>query len=144
MRVLPDTLLPHVHYCTEVVENVVDGICDSESEQTFDYPVEKTMDRWKNWMDGNKNHVDGAMKSIGSRLPEFGEELLNSEDSLMDKLREEGAGWLSIISRFMWNFGTPLLNPRKLAEVSTDLRGDPEHSDLTCPQEEDNSYGTFG
>ncbi|MDO4415418.1 MAG: hypothetical protein Q4C20_10075 [Erysipelotrichaceae bacterium] len=65
------------------------------------------MERWKDWIAGNVNHVNGVLKSIGSGLSEFGMELLNSEVSLMDKLREDGEEWLSILNRITWNFGMP-------------------------------------
>lgn len=120
-RVLPDIMTPHKHYSTEVIENVVDEVCTPETIQTEDYPCELTMQRWKDWIAGNRNHADGVLRSIGSRLLEFGEELLNSKTSLMDQLRKDGEGWLGILNRISWNFGMPFHNARQLCELSTAL-----------------------
>lgn len=121
VRILPDIMTPHKHYSTEVIENVVDDICTPETPQTEDYPCELTMTRWKAWIAGNHNHVDGVLKSVGSRLFEFGEELLNSNVSLMDQLRKDGEGWLTVINRITWNFGMSSFNTHQLRSASTDL-----------------------
>ena len=141
-RVLPDIMTPHKHYSTEVIENVVDGICTPYTPETEDYPCEKTMKRWEDWIAGNHNHVDGVLKSIGSRLSVFGEELLNTEDSLMDKLRDDGAGWLSILNRITRNFGMPLFNVRQLQSLSTDLSFVFREDGLTFSHKEKNSNGS--
>lgn len=114
-------MTPHKHYSTEVIENVADEVCTPETPQTEDYPCELTMIRWKAWIAGNLNHVDGVLKSIGSRLSEFGTELLNSKVSLVEQLRKDGEGWLAVMNRMTWNFGMPLLNACQLRYVSTDL-----------------------
>jgi len=121
IRILPDIMTPHKHYSTEVIENVVDEVCTPETLQTEDYPCELTMTRWKAWIAGNVNHVNGVLKSIGSRLFEFGTELLNSKTSLVDQLREDGEGWLTVMNRITWNSGMPFFNARQLSSVSTDL-----------------------
>ena len=139
-RVLPDELTPYKHYETELIENVVDDLCTPEDIQTEDYPCEKTMDRWKVWISGNKNQIDGSLKSIGSRISVFGEELLNSEESLMDQLRNNGAGWLSIINRVMYTFRMPFLNNRQLKEVSTALSGVPASQNIGFPHQEENPH----
>lgn len=139
-RILPDELAPYKHYKTEVIENVVDEVCTPEDIQTEDYPCEKTMDRWKAWISGNKKQIDGSLKSIGSRISEFGEELLNSEESLMDQLRNNGTGWLSVINRIMYIFRMPFLNNRQLAETSTALSGVPESQNIGFPHQEEKPH----
>jgi len=101
--------------------HVVDEICTPEALQTEDYPCELTMVRWKAWIAGNHNHVDGVLKSIGSRLFEFGAELLNSNVSLVDQLRKDSEGWLTVINRITWNFGMSSFNTHQLRSASTDL-----------------------
>ena len=136
-RVLPDGMVPHKHYCAEVIENVIDEVCTPEDIQTEDYPCEKTMDEWKAWIAGNRDHINGVLRSVGSRLSVFGEELLKTEDSLMDKLREDGGGWLSILISMAWNFGMPFFNARWLKTVSTDSSVVSEKSGLLyfCKEE---------
>lgn len=132
-------MTPHKHYCTEVIQKVVDGELTPESLETEDYPCEKTMERWKDWIAGNVNHVNGVLKSIGSGLSEFGMELLNSKVSLMDKLREDGKEWLCILNRITWNFGMPFLNARQLESVSTDLGFVLTPDDVSFSRKEENS-----
>ena len=141
VRVLPDIMTPHKHYSTEVIENVVDEICTPETPQTEDYPCELTMTRWKAWIAGNHNHVDGVLKSVGSRLFEFGEELLNSNVSLMEQLRKDGEGWLTVLNRITWNFGMPFFNARQLRSVSTDLFSVSDKDVLTFFCKERNIHG---
>ena len=141
-RVLPEEITPHKHYCTDVIQKVVDGELTPECLDTEDYPCEKTMERWKDWIAGNVNNVNGVLKSIGSGLSEFGMELLNSEVSLMDKLREDGEEWLSILNRITWNFGMPFLNARQLTALSTDLGFVPPSDTVSFSRKEENSsYG---
>ena len=103
------------------IMHVVGEICTPEALQTEDYPCELTMARWKAWIAGNHNYVDGVLKSIGSRLFEFGAELLNSNVSLVDQLRKDGEGWLTVINRISWNFGMSSFNTHELRSASTDL-----------------------
>jgi hypothetical protein len=133
-------MTPHKHYSTEVIENVIDEICTPETLQTEDYPCELTMARWKAWIAGNHNHVDGVLKSIGSRLFVFGTELLNSKTSLVDQLRKDGEGWLTVLNRITWNNGMPFFNARQLKSVSTDLFSVSEKDVLTflCKEEDRN------
>ena len=139
-RILPDELTPYKHYRTEVIEDVVDEVCTPEDPQTQDYPCEKTMDRWKSWISGNQTQIDGALKSLGSRIFEFDEELLSSEESLMDELRQNGAGWLAVINQVMYNFRMPVLNDRQLTELSTALSGVPDPLDLGSPCKEESPH----
>ena len=141
-RVLPDIFTPNKHYITEVIENYVDDTCTPDP---YLLPCKKTVNRWKYWIAGNRNHIDGLLKSIGSRLEEFGEELLNSADSLIDQLRSsKDNGWLSYINRIMYNFGSRLLTDGQLAEVSTVLEIVPPSYDLGSPQEEESDHGVEG
>ena len=121
MRVLCDCLTPYKQYMTEIIENVVDGISTPEDLTTENYPCEKTMERWKRLIVGNRVQIDGALKSVGSRYLGFGVELLESKVSLLDTLRIEGAGWLAIVNRIMWNFRLTFLNARQLKDVPPGL-----------------------
>ncbi len=102
---LPDILTPKKHYATELIENVVDEVSTPNDLTTECYPCERTMQRWKDWIQKNKLQIDGYLKSIGSRLSASGSELLKTRDSLLEKLREDGAGWLAAVNRAIYNTG---------------------------------------
>ena len=106
---LPDFLVPHKHYAAEIIENVVDDVSTPDDLSTENYPCERTMQRWKDWIRTNKHQIDGYLKSIGSRVSVSGYELLKSGDSLLQKLRDNGAGWLAIVNRAIYNTGGKLL-----------------------------------
>lgn len=103
---LPDFLVPHKHYASEVIEDVIDDVVRPDDElNDSDYPCEKTMERWKAWFERNRKNIDGQLKSVGYRILGFSEQLLISGVSLSDELRKNGAGWLGIIVRFLYNSG---------------------------------------
>ena len=109
---LPDILVPHKHYGAEVIENVVDGVSTPDDTSTEDYPCEKTMARWKEWIAANQSQIDGSLKSVGAKLLDMHISLLASTESLLTKLRDNGAGWLSVICRIIYNSGGSLLTAR--------------------------------
>ena len=102
---LPDVMTPRKHYATEIIENVVDEVSTPDDLSTEDYPCERTMQRWKDWIQHNRQQIDGQLKSIASRISSSGYKLLENGDSLLQKLREEGACWLSAINRIICNTG---------------------------------------
>ena len=53
----------------------------------------------------NHQRIDGYLKSVGYRLLGFGEELLSTSMSLLDKLRSSNEEWLETILRFIYNSG---------------------------------------
>ena len=106
---LPDILVPYKHYAAEIIENVVDDVSTPDDLSTEDYPCERTMQRWKDWIRKNTQQIDGYLKSIGSRVSVSGYELLRSGDSLLQKLRDKGAGWLAAVNRAIYNTGGRLL-----------------------------------
>ena len=104
-RELPDILVPYKHYAAEVISGVLDGIITPGDADSEDYPCETTMRRWHDWLTANSLRIDGYLKSIGSRLPGFTEELLKSGEPLLLKLRSTCARWLETILRFIYNAG---------------------------------------
>ena len=102
---LPDLLTPHKHYATEIIENVADEVSSPDDLSTEDYPCERTMQRWSEWIRRNTTQIDGLLRSIGSRFSGLGKEHLDPGDSLFQKLREEGAGWLAKVNRVIYNSG---------------------------------------
>lgn len=102
---LPDIFSPYKHYTAEVIEDVVDDIVDSDNTATENYPCEATMKRWHDWINRNTLHIEGMLKSIGYRILGFSERLLKSGVSLLNELRNAGAGWLGTINRIIYNSG---------------------------------------
>ncbi len=113
---LPDVITSRKHYATEIIENVVDDVSTPDDTTTDTYPCERTMQRWKKWIANSRLLIDGYLKSIGSRLSASGVELLNVRDSLLQKLRDDGAGWLSTVSRVIYNTGG-WLSPARPHEI---------------------------
>ena len=113
---LPDFLVPRKHYVTEVIENVIDGVSDSEDESTDDFPCEQTMQRWINWIRFNIPQMDGWLRSVGNRILGFGDALLSSTESLVGVLRKSGTRWLPVCTRAIYNTGGVFLSepPSKL------------------------------
>ena len=102
---LPDILIPQKHYASEVIENVVDEVSTEEDESTEDYPCGDTMERWKAWLVASLVQMEGWLRSVGERLLGLGAELLSTGGSILQKLRERGAGWLGICMRVIYNSG---------------------------------------
>ena len=106
---LPDCLVPYKHYATEVIENVVDEVMTEDDDRTEEYPCEETMHIWKEWIGFNTVQIEGMLRSIGNRFLDLSEALLTTADSIFGKLRENGAGWLSICERAIYNTGGKFL-----------------------------------
>ena len=104
-NVLPDCLVPYKHYASEVISGVLDGVIAPDDTEDEDYPCEATMLRWKNWLTVNRLRIDGYLKSIGHRLLGFGQELLESRISLLEKIRSSNGCWLEAIIRMIYNSG---------------------------------------
>lgn len=105
---LPDILTPYKHYGTEIIENVVDEVSTPDDISTEDYPCIRTMERWRKWIRENRTQIDGQLKAVGSSFPGIGRRLLKSTESLLDRLRADGAGWLAAVSRAICNTGGQL------------------------------------
>ena len=104
---LPSILSFFRHYVTQLIQDAADGLLTSEDleNQQMNYPADSTLERWCNWINRNKQNIDGYLKSVGSKLPGFGEGLLHTEGSLLEKLRDDGMPWLAIVQRVIYNSG---------------------------------------
>jgi len=87
---------------------VLDEVSTPSDLSTEDYPCEATMNRWKKWLNKNQLQVEGILRSTGYTMLGFTEALLKSKRSLLDGLRNYGAGWLSTILRLIYNTGFSL------------------------------------
>ncbi len=84
---------------------MLDGSLTTDDLKYENYPCEKTVERWKAWLEENRTDIDGYMKSAGHRLLGYGEELLYSTVSLLEKMMCSVDNWLGIILRMIYNSG---------------------------------------
>lgn len=103
---LPNILVPHKRYGTEVIENVVDEVVTPDDEDTEDYPCVATMERWKEWISRVTPAIDSTLRSTGCRLLQFTDELLLSGVSLLGALRAHGREWLATVMHTIYNAGS--------------------------------------
>ena len=101
---LPDFLAPYKHYETEVISGVLDEVVSADDMED-NCPCDSTVASWHHWLMINELRIDGYLKSEGSRLPGFTEELLKTGVSLLKYLRSSCQNWLEIILRFIYNSG---------------------------------------
>ena len=103
-RELPDFLAPYKHYETELISGVL-GEVVSADDMEGNLPCESTIQSWHHWLMANELRIDGYLRSEGSRLPGFTEELLTAGVSLLKQLRSSCQSWLEIVLRFIYNSG---------------------------------------
>ena len=103
-RELPDFLVPYKHYETELISGVLDEVVQAD-DMDGNLPCDSTVQSWHHWLMANELRIDGYLKSEGSRLPGFTEELLMSGMSLLRLLRSSCQSWLEIVLRFIYNSG---------------------------------------
>lgn len=116
-RCLPSQLTRFKHFLTEIIENTVDDVVvpedpdDPTAEKegsTIESPSQRTVSRWKAWIEHNTANINGYLKVAGFSILGFGLQLLKSGISLLDKLRSEGCGWLTTIQHIIYNTGGSL------------------------------------
>ena len=84
---------------------MLDGSLTTDDLKYENYPCEKTVERWRAWLEQNRTDIDGFMKSAGYRLLGYGEELLYSTVSLLKQMMCSVDNWLGIILRIIYNSG---------------------------------------
>ena len=94
---------------------MLDGSLTTDDLKYENYPCEKTVERWKAWLEQNRTDIDGYIKSAGYRLLGYGEGLLYSTVSLLEKMMCSVDNWLGIILRMIYNSGGRLrpLSPQR-------------------------------
>lgn len=101
---LPVQLTPYKHYETSVIEDVLDGVVDEDSEAAENGPSEITMKRWRSWFQKNLQLILGSIRSAMQRSGRiFREE--KPEEILLARIRKGGQGWLGQIQSFIYNTG---------------------------------------
>ena len=104
-RELPDVLAPFKHYRLDIIMGMLDGSLTTDDLKYENYPCEKTVERWRAWLEQNRTDIDGYIKSAGYRLLGYGEGLLYSTVSLLEKMMCSIDNWLGIILRMISNSG---------------------------------------
>ena len=84
---------------------MLDGTLTTDDLEYETYPCEKTVERWKAWLEQNHTDIDGYLKSAGYRLLGYGEELLYSTVSLLRKMMCSVEKWLVVVLRIIYNSG---------------------------------------
>ena len=109
---LPDFLIPHKHYAEETITGVLNGVVGPDDEDSETFPSETTMIRWLRWLRWfitNLQNIEGYMRSIGYRLLGFSEELLKTDNSLLDHMRSSFPDtWMKNVLRCIYNSGNKL------------------------------------
>lgn len=102
---LPDVVVPHKHYASEVVCGVIDGIVSEYDTDSEDFPCASTMQRWLRWFLMNRSNMEGFLRNTGYSTPGLGEGILFSDLSLLEAIRNKYQNWLERILRIIYNSG---------------------------------------
>ena len=107
-RILPEDMgVPFKHYDKDAIADVLDEKITPESG--VDSPAVLTMLRWIRWLAINSSRIEGVLRSVGYRLLGYGEEILFSPESLLDRIRRDRAQWLPAMLRTVYNSGHRLM-----------------------------------
>lgn len=101
---LPNILVPHKHYSSEVIEDTIDEASTPEDSATEDYPCEKTIQRWKRWISRNDSVIRYYLSIfVYSRL-----HFQNNSYShffTLENIRRQGTGWLGSFTWIVYGAG---------------------------------------
>lgn len=105
-NIMPDVLVPHKHYDSGIIEDVIDGVITEDDLVTEIYPCAATMERWRRWFEDQAAAIEGQIRSAAVRFLDLTGEFLKSKESLLLELREKiSPGWLSVSDRIIYNSG---------------------------------------
>lgn len=107
-RGLPSQLTPYKHFLTEVIEDAVDDVIQTNDHVCPDdisSPSEQTISKWKIWIERNKRLINEILTRMAVFLVSHGIVSPDSQHTWLDMLREDGAGWLRTVLRFTYNSG---------------------------------------
>lgn len=102
---LPDVLLPYKQYEAEVISGVLDGIVTPDSQDAEDYPCLNTMLCWLRWFQTNLANIEGYLRNVGVRFLGFNRDILFSDQSLLESVRNKYQDWLEKVMRIIYNSG---------------------------------------
>lgn len=102
---LPDVLLPYKHYEAEIISGVIDGIITPNDQDSEDYPSFSTMKYWLRWFQMNLANMEGHLRNAGYRILGLGKDILFSDQSLLETVRNKYFNWLEKVIRIIYNSG---------------------------------------
>ncbi len=92
-----------------IITGVLNGSITSDKPPFENYPCEKTMERWLNWLMLNLIFINGYLKSVGIRLFAMGIALAYTVANLVEDLKQrDRRRWMKIIIRAVYNTGGSL------------------------------------
>ena len=95
---LPDFMLPHKNYASDVVQREIEesgNSCPAE---------ESTITRWKSAFKKQRQLLDGLLSSLWLELSKSQSSLIHPI-SLLSALRKQKSNWLSFVHRILINHG---------------------------------------
>ncbi len=108
-RLIPDFLAPYKHYDIDIITGVLNGTITPDMLAFEDYPCERTMERWQEWIVLNLIFINAYLKSVGIRLFAMGIALAYAATDLVEELRDRNHhGWLRIVIRAVYNTGSSM------------------------------------
>lgn len=136
----PDFIIPYKQFEGQLISDVIDDVITKDDMTADKAPEDRTLQRWKKWYAGNRAQIEGIMRSIGSRLDGFGEDLLNSADSLLEQIRIQDPEWMATIVRLIYNTGNSLLTEKEVCLHQYDLTNVPAETDLSSSHKEEKGH----
>ncbi len=107
-RELPDCVLPFKQYEAEVISGVLDQVVTPDDTDSEDYPCIETMRLWLRWFQINLANIEGALRRAGYWLAARFEDLLSSNESLLEAIRSRYSNWLEIMIKIIYNSGNSI------------------------------------
>lgn len=90
----------------------MDGVVTADDLDSENYPCEKTMERWKQWIEHNRSFIEGYIRSVGFWILNLGVDFLKTQENILDFLRgkfhDNENHWLGIVNRLVYNTGASL------------------------------------
>ena len=103
-RAIPNIIVPYKHYRADVICGVLDGIIQSDDEDSEDYPCERTMERWFEWLRLNINWLDKYYKK-DPNSNRMGMALPSPSISLLGKRYIAPQNWLEELIEYVYSKG---------------------------------------
>ena len=85
-----------------MIEDVLDGVVDEDSEAAENGPSEITMKRWRSWFQKNTQRIFGYIR-IARQRAGMSLSASESEGPLLERLRKAGQGWLGQIQTLVYS-----------------------------------------
>lgn len=109
---LPDVLTPFKHYCSEVIQDVLDEVVDESSPEDAEGPSPMTMKEWRLWFRNNVLRMEGFAKTALQNIVGSLEKIPGNGESLLSYYRDHTDRWLAIMLRYVYNSGGFLVSIR--------------------------------